>query len=173
MISLGECHRDDRGCFSELAQIESTAGLAALYIDRNLLPPINRLQINYSFIRKGAIKAWHRHKHQDDIMIVLRGVGVVHTIDPDVTRAERFVLNGEGVPSAGVWIPRTYYHGISAIEDVHMIYFANNFYNRINPDDERHDLSFYWEILTERIGDDDSDEAYQFEEKINWGILNK
>lgn len=138
-----ERHRDDRGDFMELARIGSLRphGLGGF-------PDFKVRQINYSFIRRGAIKAWHRHQKQDDIFIVVEGVAVVQAIAPDFSDFKRFVLHGQN--PTPLFIPRTWWHGISAIEDVSMIYLINKWYTGY--DEEREGLDF-WEDHLNELGD--------------------
>ena len=37
----------------------------------------NNCQVNYSILHPGVIKAWHRHKYQDDYFCVIKGMAQV------------------------------------------------------------------------------------------------
>ena len=41
------------------------------------LEDANNYQINYSILYPGIIKAWHRHKYQDDYFCILKGMAQV------------------------------------------------------------------------------------------------
>lgn len=99
-------------------------------------------QVNYSTLHPGIIKAWHRHKNQDDYFCVLSGdakVGIV-TEDPangGETKIESYCI-GESNPAvihinAGEW------HGLTAIgnKPCGLLYFVTQQYNPEVPDEER------------------------------------
>jgi dTDP-4-dehydrorhamnose 3,5-epimerase len=100
-------------------------------------------QINYSVLHPGVIKAWHRHKYQDDYFCVLKGnaqVGIfseVPSADGKLKGPEKHFI-GEHNPAvvrvkAGEW------HGLTAIgcEPVGLLYLVTRKYDPESPDEER------------------------------------
>jgi len=93
-------------------------------------------QINYSILYPGIVKAWHRHKYQDDYFCVLHGMAQVG-IYSDENGAEKHFI-GEHNPcvihiKAGEW------HGLTAVgtKPVGLLYLVTNTYNPTFPDEER------------------------------------
>ena len=93
-------------------------------------------QINYSVLYPGVIKAWHRHKNQDDYFCVIKGMAQVGVYS-DIKGAEKFFM-GEHNPSllhikAGEW------HGLTCVgnEPCGLLYLVTNKYDAQNPDEER------------------------------------
>jgi len=93
-------------------------------------------QINYSILHPGVVKAWHRHKHQDDYFFVLHGMAQVGVYS-DENGAEKYFI-GEHNPAvihirAGEW------HGLTAVgsKPVGLLYLVTNTYNPTFPDEER------------------------------------
>jgi len=93
-------------------------------------------QINYSLIHPGIVKAWHRHKHQDDYFFVLKGMAQVGVYSEE-KGSEKFFI-GEHNPalvhiSAGEW------HGITPLgnESCGLLYFVTREYSSHTPDEER------------------------------------
>ena len=87
------------------------------------VPLAFRQQVNFSILYPGIVKAWHRHKHQDDYF--------------DEKGPEKFFI-GEHNPAiihikAGEW------HGLTAIGDkpVGLLYLVTEKYNPNEPDEER------------------------------------
>tara|TARA_R110000824_G_scaffold63133_3_gene166373 strand:+ start:1571 stop:1996 length:426 start_codon:yes stop_codon:yes gene_type:complete len=93
-------------------------------------------QVNYSILYPGIIKAWHRHKHQDDYFCILKGMAQVG-IYSDQEGPEKFFI-GEHNPSvvhvnAGEW------HGLTAVgnEPCGLLYLVTKKFNPAEPDEER------------------------------------
>ncbi len=100
------------------------------------VPVKNRAQVNYSILNPGIVKAWHRHRFQDDYFCVVHGMAQVGVYS-DEHGAEKFFI-GEHNPcvihiKAGEW------HGLTAIGDkpVGLLYLVTNQYDPLNPDEER------------------------------------
>ena len=93
-------------------------------------------QINYSIMYPGVVKAWHRHKHQDDYFFVLHGMAQVGVYSED-WGAQKFFI-GEHNPSV-VHIKAGEWHGLTAVGDkpVGLLYLVTNTYNPTFPDEER------------------------------------
>ena len=95
-----------------------------------------KFQINYSILYPGIVKAWHRHKYQDDYFCVVKGMAQVGVYS-DKNGPEKFFI-GEHNPAV-VKIKAGEWHGLTAIGDepVGLLYFVTNEYNPKNPDEER------------------------------------
>tara|TARA_R110000824_G_C15070828_1_gene663350 strand:- start:52 stop:489 length:438 start_codon:yes stop_codon:yes gene_type:complete len=93
-------------------------------------------QINYSILYPGVVKAWHRHKNQDDFFCILKGMAQVG-IYTDENGPEKFFI-GEHNPGvihvkAGEW------HGLTCVGDepCGLLYLVTKKYDPNNPDEER------------------------------------
>lgn len=103
----------------------------------------NSHQINYSILYPGIIKAWHRHKYQDDYFCVLNGnaqVGVFSEKPNDkgmLSGPEKIII-GELNPSV-VQIEAGEWHGLTCVGDkpCGLLYLVTNKYNQEDPDEER------------------------------------
>jgi dTDP-4-dehydrorhamnose 3,5-epimerase len=94
-------------------------------------------QINYSVQHPGVVKAWHRHKHQTDFWMCLRGhikVGV-HREGADFAWLQ---VLGEKAPGALI-IPPTLWHGAATVgvEPAGLFYYVTKAYDASAPDEER------------------------------------
>ena len=100
------------------------------------LEDANNYQINYSILYPGIIKAWHRHKYQDDYFCILKGMAQVG-VYTDKNGPEKFHI-GEHNPSV-VHIRAGEWHGLTAVgnEPCGLLYLVTNKYDPINPDEER------------------------------------
>ena len=100
-------------------------------------------QVNYSILYPGVIKAWHRHRNQDDFFCVLSGnaqVGIFSE-EPDKDgrlRAPEKHIIGELNPAV-VHIKAGEWHGLTAVGDepVGLLYLVTKRYDPDNPDEER------------------------------------
>tara|TARA_R110001583_G_scaffold9651_12_gene45544 strand:+ start:4495 stop:5001 length:507 start_codon:yes stop_codon:yes gene_type:complete len=100
-------------------------------------------QVNYSILHPGVIKAWHRHKYQDDYFCVLHGNAQVGIFSEELSedgklRGPEKHFIGETNPAiihikAGEW------HGLTAVgnEPVGLLYLVTRKYDPQNPDEER------------------------------------
>ena len=93
-------------------------------------------QINYSLLYPGVVKAWHRHKHQDDYFCILKGMAQVGIYTHE-NGPEKFFI-GEHNPGvihvkAGEW------HGLTCVGDepCGLLYLVTKKYDPENPDEER------------------------------------
>jgi dTDP-4-dehydrorhamnose 3,5-epimerase len=100
------------------------------------VPLSARQQTNFSILYPGIVKAWHRHKNQDDYFCVLTGMAQVGVYS-DKNGAEKFFI-GEHNPAI-VHIKAGEWHGLTAIGDkpVGLLYMVTNTYNPSSPDEER------------------------------------
>lgn len=95
-----------------------------------------KYQINYSILYPGVVKAWHRHKYQDDFFCVLNGMAQVG-IYTDENGPEKFFI-GEHNPAV-VHVKAGEWHGLTAVgnEPCGLLYLVTNKYDPNNPDEER------------------------------------
>lgn len=105
------------------------------YPEKNIYD-LKNCQVNYSILHPGVIKAWHRHKYQDDYFCVLHGMAQVGVYS-DEDGAEKFFV-GEHNPGI-VHIKAGEYHGLTAVgnEPVGLLYLVTNLYDPRRPDEER------------------------------------
>ena len=131
--------------------------------DRNrayndVFPEVGVGDINISRLYPGTIKAFHRHKHQDDYWFVIKGnlravlaeelpptilniptqtsLGdmLIRTQIPNTKVTEHYLSEGDILH-----IPRGIWHGLQVLggEEAIMIYHITNKYNPKAPDEER------------------------------------
>ena len=93
-------------------------------------------QVNYSILYPGIIKAWHRHKHQDDYFCILKGMAQVG-VYTDEEGPEKFFI-GEHNPAV-VHIRAGEWHGLTCVgnEPCGLLYLVTRKYDPKNPDEER------------------------------------
>lgn len=93
-------------------------------------------QVNYSILYPGVVKAWHRHKYQDDYFFVLHGMAQVGIYSDENGAEKHFV--GEHNPSV-IHIKAGEWHGLTAVgtKPVGLLYLVTNTYNPTFPDEER------------------------------------
>ena len=68
-------------------------------------------QINYSILYPGVIKAWHRHKHQDDYFCILKGMAQVGIVNDE--GATKYFI-GEHNPAV-VHVKAGEWHGLTCV----------------------------------------------------------
>lgn len=102
----------------------------------HMVPKEQRCQVNYSILHPGVVKAWHRHKNQDDYFFVIKGMAQVG-IYSDENGAEKHFI-GEHNPQV-IHIKAGEWHGLTPIgtEPVGLLYFVTNNYNPDLPDEQR------------------------------------
>ena len=93
-------------------------------------------QTNYSILYPGVVKAWHRHKHQDDYFFVLHGMAQVGIYSEEKGPEKHFI--GEHNPSV-IHIKAGEWHGLTVVgtKPVGLLYLVTNTYNPTIPDEER------------------------------------
>jgi len=103
---------------------------------------LDDLQINYSILHPGVIKAWHRHENQDDYFCVVHGMAQVGVYDEVAAAAgadgaQKFFI-GEHNPGV-IHIEAGEWHGLTAVgtKPVGLLYLVTNIYNPHLPDEER------------------------------------
>lgn len=127
---------DDGGEFMELLRLDEQGCLQAK-------PSMRVVQVNYSRVLPGAIKAFHLHYQQEDVWFVppsdrlLLGLVDVREQSPTYGQRMRFVL-GEGQPRM-VHIPRGVAHGAANIwaRPAQIIYLVNQHFSLQDPDERR------------------------------------
>lgn len=131
---------EDGGEFLELGRLGPGAELQGL-------PGFAVKQVNHSVVQPGAVKAWHLHKHQDDVWFVPPAsrllVGLLDARAGKEGRTMRFVL-GDGRAQL-LLIPRGVAHGVANLgrEPQPMVYFVNQAFDAARPDEHR----LPWDVL--------------------------
>lgn len=122
-------HADDRGYLVEILRDDD--------------PYFERFgQIYVSFLRKGIIKAWHKHEKQTDHFYVVSGtskIGLYDDRDASPTKGEyqTVVLGDEGLQSL-LLIPPLVWHGqMSLSEATYLVNIPTQHYDPNNPDEIR------------------------------------
>ena len=97
---------------------------------------LDEFQVNFSILNPDVIKAWHRHKNQDDYFCVVKGMAQIGTYS-DKDGPEKYFI-GEHNPAI-VKIPAGEWHGLKALgnEPCGLLYFVTNLFDLENPDEER------------------------------------
>jgi dTDP-4-dehydrorhamnose 3,5-epimerase len=122
-------HSDDRGYFREI-----------LRDDDNLMARFG--QTSFTKTYPGVIKAFHWHKHQDDLWYVAAGMARVVLYDQRTdspTHGETQVIYaGEDNPVL-ILIPAAIAHGyqVIGVKPVLLFYHSTRSYNPDDPDEER------------------------------------
>jgi dTDP-4-dehydrorhamnose 3,5-epimerase len=98
----------------------------------------SEFQINYSILYPGIVKAWHRHKYQDDYFCVLKGMAQVGVYSEGELPEKYFI--GEHNPAV-VHVKAGEWHGLTALgnEPCGLLYLVTKRYNPAEPDEERAD----------------------------------
>lgn len=161
-------HKDDGGSFCELARIQAgtysgegaMSGIFHEIITESDL--FDTLQVNFSILHPGTIKAFHLHKRQTDqfnildkmivVLVDLRGYSkwveeyvdtdILHYIEKTNPTVMRLVLENQSVV-----VPPGIGHGICNPynKDGRMVYFVNQHFN---PQDE---WRLPWDLLGSKI----------------------
>ena len=135
-------HSDDRGYFREI-----------LRDDDNLLKHFGQASI--SLTKPGIIKAFHWHKHQDDLFYVASGDAQVVLYDirkNSKTFKQIMTLEMSDKYPKLLFIPKKVAHGYKVLgnEPLVMLYFMSRSYNPKKPDEQRipfddKEIGFNWE----------------------------
>ncbi len=120
---------DDRGYLTEILRIDDP------YF-------IKFGQIYVTKLRKGIIKAWHKHEFQTDFFYVISGTSKIGLFDDRETSSTcgqyQTVILGDDGESALLTIPPLVWHGqMSLSEETFLINLPTEPYNRQNPDEIR------------------------------------
>lgn len=114
-------------------------------------------QSNFTIAEKGTIKAFHWHKHQDDLWFLASGKAAIVLYDQredSPTNGETEVIYGGTDDYKLVLIPVGVVHGYKVLSDepCMLFYHVTKAYDRENPDEERIDpfdknINFDWDGL--------------------------
>lgn len=122
-------HADDRGYLTEILRVDEDD-----YIEFG--------QIYMSFLRKGIIKAWHKHELQTDYFFVVKGTSKIGLHDdregsPTKGEYQTVVLGDEGLNSL-LLIPPLVWHGQTSLSDsTYLVNLPTKAYNPEKPDEIR------------------------------------
>lgn len=116
-------------------------------------------QSNFTIAHKGTIKAFHWHKHQDDLWFLATGKAAIVLYDRregSPTEGETQVIYGGENDYKLLLIPLGVTHGYKVLSDnpCLLFYHVTKAYDRENPDEERIDpfdkeINFDWDSLKE------------------------
>ncbi|RJP26237.1 MAG: dTDP-4-dehydrorhamnose 3,5-epimerase [Candidatus Omnitrophota bacterium] len=133
-------HADDRGYLIEIL--------------RNDDPYYMKFgQMYISYLRKGIIKAWHKHEKQTDHFYVVCGtskIGLYDDRDGSPTKgAYQTVILGDAGNDALLAIPPLVWHGQMSLSDVtYMANLPTETYDPKNPDEIRASVDAFDDIWT-------------------------
>ncbi|MDO8740176.1 MAG: dTDP-4-dehydrorhamnose 3,5-epimerase family protein [Candidatus Woesearchaeota archaeon] len=137
--------------------IEPGIFMEILRDDDNLMPHFG--QSNFTIAHKGTIKAFHWHKHQDDLWFIASGKAAIVLYDQrdnSPTKGQTQVIYAGTDDYKLVKIPVGVVHGYKVLSDEPclLFYHVTKAYNRENPDEERIDpfdkkINFDWGSLKE------------------------
>jgi dTDP-4-dehydrorhamnose 3,5-epimerase len=141
---------DEGGDFCEITRIGDDGTLVNC-------PGFRPVQVSYSFLEPGTIKAWHLYRRQEDLWFVpphdrvLMGLLDTREELPTYGESMRFAL-GAG-KSRLLLVPRGVAHGVANLSgrQASVTYFTNNGFDPEDPDEHRlpHDLldPSFWTIM--------------------------
>ncbi len=110
-------------------------------------------QIYVSYLRKGIIKAWHKHEHQTDHFYVVHGTSKIGLFDDrensPTKNTYQTVILGEAGNDALLAIPPLVWHGQMSLSGVtYLINMPTEPYKRENPDEIRASVDDFDDIWT-------------------------
>lgn len=126
-----------------------TRGKVSFVNDFNF-PKIKRFYIVENH-EKGAVRAWHGHKHEEKYVFVISGIALVGAVQIDnwknpskKIKIHSFLLSSK--KPAILYIPKGYANGFqSKTRDVKLIFFSTSTLDQSKKDDIRFDFR-YWDI---------------------------
>ena len=137
-----EHHLDERGRVVELFRA-----------DDDTLPPFG--QVHLVSVRRGAVKAWHRHRKRTDVLACVRGVVRLGLYDPREDSPTHLEVNELFLaPDAPhrVLVPPQVWFGLKGVDEGEslVVVWTDEPYNPLVPDEERWDplaneIPFDWE----------------------------
>lgn len=127
---------DESGSFSEMVRFNNDGTLESF-------PDFKVEQASWSVLHPGGIKAFHLHYKQDDVWFVpgseslLIGLHDIRKDSPTYGKTMRFMM-GCG-KSQLLRIPAGVLHGCANLStsSCHLIYFVNQKFDALNPDEHR------------------------------------
>lgn len=133
-------HCDDRGYLVEILRRDDPhyVGFGQVYV---------------SYLRRGVIKAWHKHAKQTDNFFVVAGTSKIGLYDdredsPTKGKAMQVIL-GETGENALLCIPPHVWHGqMSLSEHTYLINLPSEPYDVENPDEIRASLDEFPDVWT-------------------------
>ncbi len=122
-------HPDDRGFLTEILRRDDPhyEGFGQIYV---------------TYLRRGVIKAWHKHENQTDFFYVISGtskVGLYDDRENSPTKGEAMqVVLGDTGEDVLLRIPRLVWHGqMSISEYTYLVNLPTEPYNPESPDEIR------------------------------------
>jgi len=103
------------------------------------LLPVPTGQVNYGYTYEGIVRAFHKHEHQSDNWVCVKGVLRAVTVH-ELPNGEKeikttYLREGDGQTLV---IPPKVWHGYQPIGgDAALVYYVTNTYDPANPDEER------------------------------------
>ncbi len=131
-------HADDRGYLVEILRDD----------DEHF---IKFGQVYVSYLRKGIIKAWHKHEHQTDHFYVVSGtskIGLYDDREDSPTKGEyQTVILGDHGHEALLLIPPLVWHGQMSLSDfTYLVNLPTEHYDPQKPDEIRAPVSAFQDI---------------------------
>lgn len=133
-------HADDRGYLTEVLRRddEHYLGFGQVYV---------------SHLRKGIIKAWHKHEKQTDYFYVVAGTSKIGLYDDrggSATKGQyQTVVLGDAGHEALLMIPPMVWHGQMSLSEVtYLVNLPTEPYNREAPDEIRAPVEAFDDIWT-------------------------
>jgi dTDP-4-dehydrorhamnose 3,5-epimerase-like enzyme len=147
-VTIDDLHQyyDDGGSFCEVARLYGDEGTEKSRLLGSRIA-FEQMQINYSKVLKGTVKAFHVHKEQTDQWLVLdRAIVCLYDTREDSYTKGVLMRIAAGVVPQLITIPPGVAHGIAAVYgDVNMVYMVNRVFN---PSDE---WRLPWDLLGKEI----------------------
>ncbi|HOJ59481.1 MAG TPA: dTDP-4-dehydrorhamnose 3,5-epimerase family protein [bacterium] len=112
-------------------------------------------QVYVSFLRRGVIKAWHKHDKQTDAFFVVAGTSKIGLYDdregsPTKGAYQTVILGDEG-EAALLMIPPGVWHGqMSLSEATYLVNLPTEPYNSKHPDEIRAPVEAFEDVWTIR-----------------------
>lgn len=131
-------HADDRGYLTEVLRCDD--------------PHFQKFgQAYVSFLRKGIIKAWHKHEKQTDHFYVVSGtskIGLYDDREGSVTKGQyKTVVLGEAGHDALLVIPPLVWHGQMSLSEVtYLLNMPTEPYDAANPDEIRAPIDAFEDV---------------------------
>lgn len=97
--------------------------------------------------RKGFIRAWHGHKHEDKYVYVTSGSALIGVVNLETEEIDKFVLSAN--KPRILWIPANSANGFMSLEeDTSIIFFSSRTLEESKDDDIRfpYDKWNIWDI---------------------------
>ena len=100
--------------------------------------PVSQVDVNVTLIYPGALSAWHRHQHQDDYQICIKGAlkfGLCNKPAREGGKVEWVYSSERSMKDGALFIPRGIWHGhYNFTDDIAIVLYWLT--NKYNPNDE-------------------------------------